>query len=201
MTTTVLDPYTLVGQRLNRYQQTLAAKGTSLKQEIDERYLGKWRSEALYHVSRIRTSLVSGMIDHLSEEGLLNLERVSVSLVTDPASSATPAVRIAPGRRTRRFDPRDESCSSIACRAPCPRASMATTAPTPIRIPNIESAVRTLFAASAFNPWRKCSTTSAMWNQLLARGAPLPDGFSSATWRDLLRSSDWITPSRIRISR
>jgi aspartyl/asparaginyl-tRNA synthetase len=84
MTTTALDPYTLVGQRLNRYQKDLAAKGTSLKQEIDTRYLDKWRSESLYHVSRIRTALVSGMIDHLIEEGLLNLERVSVSLVTDP---------------------------------------------------------------------------------------------------------------------
>jgi hypothetical protein len=84
MTATALDPYTLVGQRLNRHQEGLAARGSSLKQEIDERYLGKWRSESLYHVSRIRTALVSGMMDHLIEEGLLNLERVSVSLVTDP---------------------------------------------------------------------------------------------------------------------
>lgn len=84
MTTTALDPYTLVGQRLNRYQKTLEAQGTSLKREIDQRYVGKWRSEALYHVSRIRTSLVGGMMDHLIEEGLLNLERVSISLVTDP---------------------------------------------------------------------------------------------------------------------
>lgn len=84
MTTTVLDPYTLVGQRLNRHQQSLAARGSSLRQEIDEKYLGKWRSETLFHVSRIRTALVGGMMDHLIEEGLLNLERVSVSLVTDP---------------------------------------------------------------------------------------------------------------------
>lgn len=84
MNSTVLDPYTLVGQRLNRYQKDLAARGTTLKREIHDRYFKKWRSEALYHVSRIRTALVSGMIDHLIEAGLLNLERVSVSLVTDP---------------------------------------------------------------------------------------------------------------------
>ncbi len=84
MTNPAPDPYTLVGQRLNRYQQSLAAKGSSLKREVDERYLAKWRSEALYHVARIRTALVSGMMDHLIEAGLLNLERVSVSLVTDP---------------------------------------------------------------------------------------------------------------------
>jgi len=84
MTPTVLDPYTLVGQRLNRFQQSLAERGSSLRREIDERYLGKWRSETLFHVSRIRTALVGGMVDHLVEAGLLNLERVSVSLVTDP---------------------------------------------------------------------------------------------------------------------
>lgn len=84
MNTPVLDPYTLVGRRLNRYQESLAARGSSLRRKIDESYVDKWRSETLYHVSRIRTALVGGMMDHLTEEGLLNMERVSVSLVTDP---------------------------------------------------------------------------------------------------------------------
>ncbi|HWQ09004.1 MAG TPA: hypothetical protein VN436_07850, partial [Holophaga sp.] len=84
MTNGNLNPYTLVGQRLERYQQRLKSKGTSLKREVDERYLSKWRSEALYHVSCVRTALVGGMMDYLIEQGLLNLERVSVSLVTDP---------------------------------------------------------------------------------------------------------------------
>ncbi len=78
------DPYALVGQRLQRFQEDLAARGSTLRQEIDTRYLSKWRSETLFHVSRIRTALVSGMMDHLIEAGLLNLERVSLSLVTDP---------------------------------------------------------------------------------------------------------------------
>ncbi len=78
------DPYTLVGQRLNRHQKGLAARGTTLRQEVHTRYMDKWRSETLFHVSLIRTALVSGMMDHLVEAGLLNLERVSVSLVTDP---------------------------------------------------------------------------------------------------------------------
>ena len=84
MTSSNPNPYTLVGQRLERYQQSLKARGSSLRQEVHERYLDKWRSETLYHVSRIRTSLVGGMMDYLIEQGLLNLERVSVSLVTDP---------------------------------------------------------------------------------------------------------------------
>ena len=47
MTAPNLDFYTLVGQRRNRYQTSLAARGSSLKQEIEEHYLGKWRSETL----------------------------------------------------------------------------------------------------------------------------------------------------------
>lgn len=78
------DPYALVGQRLNRHQKDLAARGTTLRQEIHARYMEKWRSETLFHVSRIRTALVGGLMDHLVAAGLLNLERVSVSLVTDP---------------------------------------------------------------------------------------------------------------------
>ena len=89
MTNDNLNPYTLVGQRLERYQQRLKSKGTSLKREVDERYLSKWRSEALYHVSCVRTALVGGMMDYLIEQGLLNLERVSVSLVTDPLAHNT----------------------------------------------------------------------------------------------------------------
>ena len=67
MNTPVLDPYTLVGRRLNRYQESLAARGSSLRRKIDESYVDKWRSETLYHVSRIRTALVGGMMDHLTE--------------------------------------------------------------------------------------------------------------------------------------
>jgi aspartyl/asparaginyl-tRNA synthetase len=84
MTLEAISPYALVGQRLDRYQKRLADQGSTLKSEIESRYLDKWRSETLYHVSRIRTALVSGMTDHLIEQGLLNLERVSLSLVTDP---------------------------------------------------------------------------------------------------------------------
>jgi aspartyl/asparaginyl-tRNA synthetase len=82
------DPYTIVGQRLGRYQKDLAGRGSSLQQEIEDRYTSKWRSETLCHVLRIRTSLVSGMTDFLIEQGLLNLERVSISLVTDPLAHA-----------------------------------------------------------------------------------------------------------------
>jgi len=78
------DPYSLVGRQLGRFQRNLAAGGQGLSEYIERKYGAKWRSEALYHVHRVRTALVGGMTDFLIEEGLLNLERVSLSLVTDP---------------------------------------------------------------------------------------------------------------------
>jgi aspartyl/asparaginyl-tRNA synthetase len=76
--------YARVGERLGRFQEQLAGSGSSLQSEIAARYLDKWRSESLSHVLRVRTALLSGMQDFLIERGLLNLERVQMSLVTDP---------------------------------------------------------------------------------------------------------------------
>jgi len=78
------DPYTLVGQQLARFQRRLSAQGETLSVHMERQYGTKWRSESLSHVHRVRTALVSGMTDFLIEAGLLNLERVSLSLVTDP---------------------------------------------------------------------------------------------------------------------
>ena len=41
MTTPILYFYTLVGQRHKSYQTSLAARGSSLKQEIEEHFPGK----------------------------------------------------------------------------------------------------------------------------------------------------------------
>lgn len=84
MTSTAASTYDRVGHRLNAYQEALAARGTSLAADIDARYLQKWKSEALCHVLQVRTALVLGMQDWLVEQGLLNLERVTMSLLTDP---------------------------------------------------------------------------------------------------------------------
>lgn len=77
-------PYREVGRRLLRHQDHLARSGSSLREEIETHYLKKWEGESLYHVLRVRSALVSGMQDFLLREGLLNLERVQMSLVTDP---------------------------------------------------------------------------------------------------------------------
>ena len=84
MSHTVTETYQQVGRRLHNYQQDLEGRGTTLGAEIEERYMRKWRSEALCHVLRVRTALVAGMQEWLVDQGLLNLERVSMSLLTDP---------------------------------------------------------------------------------------------------------------------
>jgi aspartyl/asparaginyl-tRNA synthetase len=81
---TAADTYDLVGRRLHDYQTVLDDRGTNLAEEIERRYLSKWRSEALCHVLKVRTALVTGMQEWLVDQGLLNLERVSMSLLTDP---------------------------------------------------------------------------------------------------------------------
>lgn len=83
-TTTFPTPYREVGRRLLRHQEQLARGGTSLREEIESRYLKKWEGDTLFHVLKVRSALVSGMQDFLLSEGLLNLERVQMSLVTDP---------------------------------------------------------------------------------------------------------------------
>lgn len=51
---------------------------------LESAYLGRWESDTLLRVMAIRTSFVSGMQDFLIRSGLLNLERVQISLLTDP---------------------------------------------------------------------------------------------------------------------
>ena len=121
-----------------------------------------------------------------------------VSRVVTPTSCATPPTRAAPWRSTSRFDPSEANCVSMAFWAPRPSASIVTTAATPMRMPSIESAVRTLLFASARRPWRRCSPISRGCQRSGGRMFGPGDegrGFES------VRSSDWMTPSRMRMRR
>jgi len=73
-----------VGQSMYNFQAALNQGGQSLDDFIDEHYVGKWRAEAIYHVMAVRTTLVNSMQNFLANEGLLNMERISISPVTDP---------------------------------------------------------------------------------------------------------------------
>lgn len=73
-----------IGGALARFANALNQNGSSLSEFIEENYLTKWNGQTLFHVMRIRTTFVSAMIRFLTDEGLLNLEHVSLSPVTDP---------------------------------------------------------------------------------------------------------------------
>ncbi|MGC8917327.1 MAG: hypothetical protein ACP5NF_10160 [Thermoanaerobaculum sp.] len=77
-------PYPIIGKRLAAHQDQLRAAGSNLWEDIHNGYVRKWLSPTLAHVARVRTALVDGMTDELIAQGLLNLERVQMSLVTDP---------------------------------------------------------------------------------------------------------------------
>ena len=73
-----------IGASLARFHAALKQSGSGLKAFTRKQYMEKWRSERIFHVLRIRTTMVQAMQNFLSGNGLLNLERVSLSPVTDP---------------------------------------------------------------------------------------------------------------------
>jgi aspartyl/asparaginyl-tRNA synthetase len=73
-----------ISQSLYNFQSALKENGQSLDDFIRQNYTSKWQGDTLYHVSAIRTTFVNSMTNFLTEQGLFNLERVSLSPVTDP---------------------------------------------------------------------------------------------------------------------
>jgi aspartyl/asparaginyl-tRNA synthetase len=73
-----------IGESFSRFQAALRQDGSSWEEFIEQNYLGKWTGEAIYHVMAIRSSFVNAMHNYLHQNGLFNLERVSLSPVTDP---------------------------------------------------------------------------------------------------------------------
>lgn len=75
---------TTIGSALAGWQESLAKANTSLAATLDERYLRKWQDPRLADVLSIRTMFVLGMQEFLAEKGLVNIDRVSLSPITDP---------------------------------------------------------------------------------------------------------------------
>jgi aspartyl/asparaginyl-tRNA synthetase len=85
-----------VGQSLFNYQAALTESGSSLGEFIRTDYIDKWLGEDLYNALAIRTTFVNALQLHLAKEGLFNIERVSMSPVTDPLAhdvEHTPSIR------------------------------------------------------------------------------------------------------------
>ena len=73
-----------INQSLLGFQSTLNESGSSLQHYIKKTYMDKWISDDLYHTMAIRTTFVNAMHNFLTDYGLLNMERVSLSPITDP---------------------------------------------------------------------------------------------------------------------
>jgi hypothetical protein len=85
-----------IAQSMSNFQAALRESGESLEQFINQNYCGKWLGDDLYHALAIRTTFVNAMHTWLTKRGLFNIERVSLSPVTDPLAhdiEHTPAIR------------------------------------------------------------------------------------------------------------
>ena len=73
-----------IGESLYRFQAAINQNGMTLEDFIKESYLNKWLSDDLYNVVAIRTTLVNSINQFCIKEGLFNLEKVMMSIITDP---------------------------------------------------------------------------------------------------------------------
>jgi aspartyl/asparaginyl-tRNA synthetase len=78
------DKIKVIGESLYRFQSAVNESGITLEDFITENYSGKWISDDLYNVMAVRTTFVNSMNQFLVEEGLFNLEKVMLSIITDP---------------------------------------------------------------------------------------------------------------------
>ena len=73
-----------IGNSLLGFQAALKENGSSLENYIQDTYINKWIRDELYHAMAIRTTFVNAMQTFLANYGLLDMERVLLSPVTDP---------------------------------------------------------------------------------------------------------------------
>ncbi|MBL8966355.1 MAG: hypothetical protein JNG85_05045 [Spirochaetaceae bacterium] len=73
-----------IGRSLAEYQARLKAEGRSFSGELARRYADRWTGTPLKAALGIRTTLVAALHEHLAGQGLYNIERVSISPITDP---------------------------------------------------------------------------------------------------------------------
>jgi aspartyl/asparaginyl-tRNA synthetase len=73
-----------IGESISHFQSALIQNGDTLEKFIKQNYVNKWISDEIWNILSIRTTVINAMHSFLVNEGLFNLERVSLSPVTDP---------------------------------------------------------------------------------------------------------------------
>jgi len=90
------DNSKIIGESLYRFQSAISEGGECLEDFIKENYSNKWISDEMYNVAAIRTTFVNSMNQFLVNEGLFNLEKVMMSIITDPLAhdiEHTPSIK------------------------------------------------------------------------------------------------------------
>lgn len=75
---------TTIGASLASFQKHLQQRGTSFSEHLRAAHVDRWQSDTLRHALTVRTALVLGLQEFLVSRGILNIDRVSMSPVTDP---------------------------------------------------------------------------------------------------------------------
>jgi len=78
------DNMKIIGESLSNFQAALNQNGISIEEFISENYSNKWLSDEMISIMQIRTSFVNSMNQFLVNEGLINIEKVMLSILTDP---------------------------------------------------------------------------------------------------------------------
>ena len=78
------DKIKTIGESLFRFQSAINESGCSLEDYIRDNYVSKWISDEMYHICNIRTTFVNAFSNFCVGEGLFNLEKVMLSIITDP---------------------------------------------------------------------------------------------------------------------
>ncbi|MDD5092040.1 MAG: hypothetical protein PHQ23_14130 [Candidatus Wallbacteria bacterium] len=73
-----------IAQNLHSFQSALIGCGSSLEEYIQDTYLNKWDSEIILAAMKIRTTMMGELYSFLTDEGLINIEKVLLSMITDP---------------------------------------------------------------------------------------------------------------------
>jgi aspartyl/asparaginyl-tRNA synthetase len=90
------DSMKVIGESLDNFQSALKQGGSSLEEFIRNSYTARWLSDDLFHALAVRTTFVQACTQFLSTEGLVNIEKVMLSILTDPLAhdiEHTPSIR------------------------------------------------------------------------------------------------------------
>lgn len=87
---------TSIGEKLADFQATLKEGGDSFEAHLRKNYTDRWQGAPLGAALAVRTQLVVALHEFLSDRGLVNIERVSMSPITDPLAHDVEHVPVIP---------------------------------------------------------------------------------------------------------